>query len=206
VSYPWNSWRIYASLTIGLCELVLFVLWSKFVAMERILRASMFKSATALASYVGTTLHGTILWSLLYYIPLYFVATKGYGPTKSGVALFPWIATVAPAAAVVGVLVKKTGRYREFIWISWALTMMGAGLLCLFKATTLTGEWICLALVFGIGLGILYPAMSFAIQAAASNADLPFVATLYSFFRCFGQILGVAVGGTVFQNRVKRPI
>lgn len=46
--------------------------------------------------------------------------------------------------------------------------------------------------------------MSFTIQAAASSRDLPFVAALYSFFRSFGQMLGVGVAGVIFQNEVKK--
>jgi hypothetical protein len=46
--------------------------------------------------------------------------------------------------------------------------------------------------------------MSFAIQASASNCDLPSAAALHSFFRNFGQMLGISVGGAIFQNEVKR--
>jgi hypothetical protein len=54
-----------------------------------------------------------------------------------------------------------------------------------------------------LGTGILYSAQSFAVQAAASNSDLPFAAAMYSFFRSLGQTFGVAVGGVIFQNTFK---
>jgi hypothetical protein len=201
--YPWNHWRTYAPMIAGVSGMVLFMLWSSFVPEEPILRGSMFKSPTALASYFGTTCHGLFLWSCLYYMPLYFEAAKGMSPVKAGIALFPWTFTTGPAAIVVGLLIAKTGKYRWAIWLGWTLAAGGIGLLTTFEADTPASLWIPISMVSGLGMGILYSAMSFAIQAAASNRDLPFAAALYSFFRSFGQMLGVAVGGVIFQNQVK---
>lgn len=100
-------------------------------------------------------------------------------------------------------MIAKTGRYIWGIYSGWFLTVLGIGLLVLLDAKTSTTMWAPIATISGLGLGILYSAMSFAIQAPASNKDLPFAAALYSFFRNFGQMLGVAVGGTVFQNQIK---
>lgn len=63
-----------------------------------------------------------------------------------------------------------------------------------------------MCLLPGIGYGMLYPAMSFAVQAPSSNEDLPFAAAMFSFFRSLGQTLGVAIGGVIFQNSLKYKI
>ncbi len=57
-----------------------------------------------------------------------------------------------------------------------------------------------------MGSGILSSAQSFAVQASASNSDLPFAAALYSFFRSLGQTFGVASGGAIFQNAFKHKL
>lgn len=74
------------------------------------------------------------------------------------------------------------------------------GLLTLLKEETTTVQWIFLSLVGGLGTGMLYSAQSIAVQASATNEDLPFAAAMYSFFRSCGQAFGVAIGGVVFQN------
>lgn len=202
--YPWDNWRTLVPLLVGLLGMVLFGLWSCTMPAEPILRGSLFKLPTALVSYFGTIVHGMFLWSILYYMPLYFEGAKGFSPISAGIGLFPWTFTTGPAAVVVGLLVAKTGKYTWAIWLGWALTAVGASVMTLFKADTKAEEWIPLSLISGLGMGILYPAMSFAIQASASNRDLPSAAALYSFFRNFGQMLGVAVGGAIFQNQVKK--
>lgn len=42
-----------------------------------------------------TFLHGIILWSLLYFLPLYYEAVKGYTPIIAGVAILPETGFVA---------------------------------------------------------------------------------------------------------------
>ncbi|KAF2426263.1 MFS general substrate transporter [Tothia fuscella] len=204
--FPWSYRKTLLPMGIGIVGLLAFMLWSCTVSSEPILRGSMFKSPTALVSYFGSVVHGMFLWSALYYMPLYFEGAKGFTPIEAGIGLFSWRFTTGPSAVNVGIVVAKTGKYRWAIWSGWVLTATGIGLMSLFKADTRTWEtweWVFLSLVSGIGLGILYPAMSIAIQASASNADLPSAAALYCFFRNFGQMLGVAVGGAIFQNKVK---
>ena len=46
---------------------------------------SIFANRDLRITYFTTFLHGMILWSLLYYMPLYFEAVKGYSPIITGV-------------------------------------------------------------------------------------------------------------------------
>jgi hypothetical protein len=139
-------------------------------------------------------------------MPLYFEVAKDYSPVTSGVAIFPFTFTTAPAAVVIGIVITKTGRYRPSLWIGWFLTTFGMGLLIYLKESTNTPSWIFLSLVAGTGCGILFSAQGFAAQASVSNADLPFAGAMYSFFRAFGQTIGVAVSGVIFQNIFKQKI
>ena len=113
---------------------------------------------------------------------------------------------MAPAALVTGFVITKTGRYRWAIWSGWVLTTLGTGILYLLDVKTTTVQWVFLNLVSGLGMGVLFPSMAFAIQAATTNKDLAFAVALFSFFRAFGQAIGVAVGGVIFQNQLKKKL
>ena len=206
VSYPWDSWRVLVPLIIGIIGIVVFVAFEEYVATEPLIRLDVFKNRTAAASYFETTLHGMILWCTLYYMPLYYEAVKGETPVLAGISLFPATFTVAPAAMGTGYVITKTGRYRWAIWSGWVLTTLGTGLLYLLDVNTTTVQWVFLNLVSGLGMGILFPSMSFSIQAATTNKDLAFAVALFSFFRAFGQSIGVAIGGVIFQNQLKKKL
>jgi len=206
VSYAWSSWHTLVPLLLGLLGLICFILYEACVAAEPLIPLTIFQNRTAAVNYLGTIIHGMILWSLLFYLPLYYEAVKSFSPIHAGLALFPQTFTVAPAAVVVGILVSLTGRYRWAIWSGWVFTLAGTGLLYLLDVHTTTVCWIFLNLVSGFGTGMLFSGMAFGIQASATNRDLAFAVAMFSFFRAFGQAIGVAVGGTVFQNTMKKKL
>jgi MFS family permease len=101
-------------------------------------------------------------------------------------------------------MIAKTGKYRWAVWTGWFFTTFGNGLLIYLKADTNTVSWIFLNLVGGVGTGMLFPAMAIATQAAATSKDQAYASNIFSFLRAFGQTLGVAIGGVIFQNQMKK--
>lgn len=203
VMYPWTSWHTLVPLLLSTLALAAFLIYEDRYAPNPLIRTRVFKSRTAASTFAQTLLHGLVLWSELYYAPLYYEAVKGYSPLLAGVALFPQTFTVAPAAMAVGFAIAHTGRYRWALWTGWALTTLGLGLLVLLDVDTSVPAWVFLNLVPGIGTGILFPSMGMAVQAASSAADQAAAVTMFAFLRSLGQTLGVAVGGVVFQNQIR---
>ncbi|KZF26094.1 MFS general substrate transporter [Xylona heveae TC161] len=206
IMYPWDHWRTLVPLIIGACGLIFFVFYEEFVAAEPVIPMDIFKNRTAALTYFGAFIHGMVLWCILYYLPLYYEAVKGMSPILAGVAAFPETFTVAPASIAVGIAVSITGRYLELVWAGWILTTLGMGLLYLMDVHTSTVAWIFLNLVPGLGTGILFPGMTFSIQSQSSDEKLAFAVAMFTFFRTFGQALGVAVGGVIFQNQIKHKL
>jgi hypothetical protein len=50
---------------------------------------------------------------------------------------------------------------------------------------------------------LLFPSIALAIQASVPQTEVAMSATLVFFFRSFGQALGVAIGGTILDNRMQ---
>lgn len=202
--YDWTSWRTLVPLIIGAVGMIAFAFYERFVPSEPLLMASLFSNRTINLGWLFAMIHGIILWCMLYYQPLYFEAVKGYRPIIAGVSLFPATFTVAPLSIITGFLITKTGRYRWSIWSGWAVATLGTGLLIIWDVNSSIPEWLFTELVSGIGLGILFPSLLYQIQAAAKPKDVSFAAALFSFFRAFGQAVGVAIGGAIFQNEMRR--
>ncbi|KAG5290757.1 MFS multidrug transporter [Histoplasma capsulatum G186AR] len=204
VMYEWDSWRTYVPLIIGAIGLVVTMIYEYKFAHDPIIPIVIFSTRTAIVSYIETTLHGLVLWCGLYYMPLYFETVKEYTPIISGVSLFPMSFTVAPVAAVAGIIVTKTGHWRWAVWTGFALATLGLGLNTILDVDTSIPAWIFLMIPTGIGLGLLFPALGFAIQASARPGYMAIAVAMFSFFRAFGQAIGVAVGGVIFQNQMHK--
>jgi predicted MFS family arabinose efflux permease len=70
----------------------------------------------------------------------------------------------------------------------------------LLDAQTITPLWVVIFAVFGIGNGMLLTSVNVGIQAISRVEDAGRAAAMYAFMRTLGMSIGVAVGGTVFQN------
>ena len=84
------------------------------------------------------------------------------------------------------------------------MSTLGLGVLCYIQVDTSIPAWIFINLVSGLGLGILFPSLGFAIQASAAPENLAIAVGMFSFFRALGQAIGVAIGGVVFQNQMHK--
>ncbi|KAI0999531.1 MFS transporter [Podosphaera aphanis] len=217
VSYPWSHWRTIVPLLVGFAGTGGFLYYEKILSnkcwdrdgnplpgnnIEPIIRFTIFNNSTMVLTYIQTVLHGIVLWSLLYFLPLYYEGVLEYSLILTGVAALPETGFVAPMAVVVGIVSAKTGFYRWAIWVGWALTTFGAGLLVLLKPDTSVVQWVFLNIPISLGTGMLFTAMGLAVQAAGIPEDAGHAAGFYSFARVIGQSLGVAIGGVVFQNQV----
>jgi hypothetical protein len=60
--------------------------------------------------------------------------------------------------------------------------------------------WVTILCIFGIGNGMILTSVNVAIQAISKAEDCGRAAAMYAFMRTLGMSIGVAVGGTTFQN------
>ena len=201
VMFPWSSFRTLVPLILGICGLFAFFIYDSYGAKTPLIPLVILNNRTAAVNYIGTLVHGVVLWCLLYYLPLYYEAVKGYSPIIVGVAVFPETFTIAPASILVGIAVSITNQFRWAIWSGWSLTVLGMGLLYLLDSETSVPAFVFLNLVPGLGIGLLFSSMNLATQAAATERHVGFAAAMYIFLRSLGQGIGVAVGGVIFQSR-----
>ncbi|KAH6847678.1 major facilitator superfamily domain-containing protein [Chaetomium sp. MPI-CAGE-AT-0009] len=200
VQYAWGSAQTVAPIVVGAVGVALAIVWEIYGAREPFLRPSLFKSGSALATYTCALFQGFILFCALYYIPFYFTAVKFESPIQAGLDIFPATCVLLPSSIVTSLITTRLGRYRWAIWGGWVITAVGCGLLVLLDADTETAAWATILIVFGIGHGMLLTSLNIGIQAVSSVEDAGRAAAMYAFMRALGMSIGVAVGGSVFQN------
>ncbi|KAH8899443.1 major facilitator superfamily transporter [Thozetella sp. PMI_491] len=200
VMYEWSSFRVILPIILGFLGLVVFGWYEFNVASEPMVNKGLFNNWDMIVSYITTVLHAMVLWSILYFLVLFYQAVKFYTPVVSAVAALPETLTVAPAGMAVGIIAGKTGHYRWSIWGGWIIATLGAGILLLMSPESTVVQWVFINIPIGLGLGMLFPAMALSIQAACEPALNGQASAFFSFLRGLGQALGVALSGVVFQN------
>ena len=61
VMFPWSSWHTLVPLLLGAAGMVGFVLYERYVAVEPLVRLSVFGNWTARVTYLQTIIHGMVV-------------------------------------------------------------------------------------------------------------------------------------------------
>ena len=126
-----------------------------------------------------------------------------FSPIRTGIALFPVLFSLIPSAIVVGNLISRLNTFRGAIWAGWVIATLISGLMLLWNKHTPTAVWATILVIGGIGHGLLLNAQNIAAQAICKPRDEGAAATMYAMLRSFGMAVGVAIGGSIFQNVMK---
>lgn len=90
----------------------------------------------------------------------------------------------------------------QVIRIGFGVSVLGTGLLTMWDVTTPVYSWVLIEIVLGLGLGGNFQNMLIALQATIHHSDIAVATATFSFIVLLGATLGIAIGGTVFQNQM----
>lgn len=206
VQFDWSSWQTMAPLSIGVVGLVVNVLYEIRIAATPFLNKAVFNQGSAIASYGAAMLQGLILYIALYYSAFYFTAAHFFGPLRTGVSILPCSILLVPGSAIVSALITRTSKFRWAIYSGWTVSTLAAGLFILFDEHTSIPIWAIALSLLGLGMGMLLSSINFSVQAIVDPAHAAQAAATYAFTRSIGMTAGVALGGSIFQNLVRRKL
>jgi EmrB/QacA subfamily drug resistance transporter len=199
--YAWGSTTIIGLAVIGIVLIVLFLAQERRapepVLPLRLFRNDIFSVTCAAAFVVGITMYGVII-----FVPLYLQVVNGATPTKSGLALTPLMLGMIVGSVGSGRMITKWGRYKVFPVVGMAVATFGLYLLSRFDAHTPRLTQSLFMAVVGLGIGLVMQNLVLAVQNAVDHRDLGTATSANSFFRSMGGAFGVAIFGSIFNNRL----
>jgi MFS family permease len=218
-TFPWNSPKVICLIVFGVLMLGFFIFSEAKLARYPLIPLRLFRKLSNVAALAVCFVHGFVSYpqasplasfstdsclqvfiSAEYYLPLYFQSVQEASPLRSGVLILPVIVTEATMGILTGVLIHRTGRYLEIIWIGTIFMTLGFGLLIDLNATSTLREIIPFQIVAGIGSGVLFEPPLIALQTLVSQDDTATATATFGFVRNVGLSLSIVIGGVVFQN------
>lgn len=198
--FSWSSWHTLVPLLLGVAGIALFVVWEQYFAKQPLVPMGIFGNLTANTVYWQSLVSGLNMWSISYYMPLFFRGVKGYSVIISAVSVLPTLLVVAPSAAIAGFAMRKIGSYRKVLWAGWVVATLGAGVMIRLDPEMTIPQWIFTNSVGGIGIGLMLPVMRLAIQASTSDKYVGHAAAMVMTFRTLGMSLSNAILSVIFQT------
>jgi EmrB/QacA subfamily drug resistance transporter len=199
--YPWTSPLILGLFAGSALGLAAFLIAETFVE-NPILSLALFKNKVFASCNAARFITNMAFMGLVTFLPLYMQLGQGVAATVSGLTLLPLMIGLIGSAALSGILVTKTGRYKPFILGGTAMMVLGALLLSAVTPQTTTLDVAWRVLVLGIGLGPIQSLFSLAVQNAVKPTQIGVATSASQFFGQIGATIGVAVFGTVLTQQL----
>ncbi|KAJ1948338.1 hypothetical protein FBU59_001642 [Linderina macrospora] len=200
--YSWSSPAVISTLVLGLVLLIAFIGVEKWVAKEPIIHFRLFTSRDTLPILIAQFFLGIGIIFTTFYMPIYFTVVRGTTSTIAGLYILPYLVGMLATGLVMGQVIARFNMYRPFIWVGLAGMTTIAGLFSLITSTTSIAVVLVLMGAFGIFSGMGLMPLMIAIQAACLPKDAGMAATLALFLRNIGQIVGIAINGSVLNNQL----
>ena len=197
--YEWGSPTI-IGLSVAAVVLTAAFLMHERRAPEPVLPLYLFRNPVFSVSSGAAFIVGLSMFGVLIFVPLFLQVVNGASPTRSGLLLTPLM-----LGLIVGT-VGSGGRSAEPAGtrcIRWRAPLsFGLFLLSRFDADTSRAVQSVYMAVVGLGIGLVMQVLVLATQNAVDAKDLGVATSASSFFRSMGGAFGVAIFGSVFNNRL----
>lgn len=198
---PWDSaltWGLVAASALA----TLAFIWAETRAAEPILPLSLFSLNVFSATSGISFLQGAIMLGTLSFLPLYLQIALGFSPTVSGFLLIPMTVGIVFASTFSGIYMGRTGRYRVLPIAGMSVIALAGALMTQFGTQTSALYFSGALLVFGAGLGFIFPVTTTVVQNAVPRALMGTATASGVMFRQIGGTVAVAVFGAVFAARM----
>ncbi|MCL5959158.1 MAG: MFS transporter [Chloroflexi bacterium] len=200
--WGWSSPAVIAMIVLALVLLVAFTLIERVVAFPMVnlglFRDRLFSAATsaALINYICA-------YAVAFLMPFYLLQGRGYSPTAAGLLLTGMSLTMAIAAPLSGALSDRIGS-RLPSSLGMAITAVSLLALAFLRPDAAGADIVWRIALVGLGTGLFVSPNSSAIFGSTPPQQRGVASGIVGLARTVGMVLGVAIGGAVFNAGIVR--
>jgi MFS family permease len=147
---------------------------------------------------------GMGMFGVIIYLPLFMQGVLGVSATQSGSLLTPLMLGAVVGSITSGQVTSRLGRYKALAVVGSALIAAGMILFARMDGSTLPIEVVRAMVIAGLGMGLVQPVYTLAVQNSAPREHMGAATASAMFFRSIGSTLGVAIFGSLLLTIYKR--
>ncbi|MCY8533016.1 multidrug efflux MFS transporter MdtP [Bacillus vallismortis] len=197
--YAWGSWQILGLFALALIGIVSFIIVES-KAKEPILPMYLFKNRTftflnLIGFFMSIGMFGAIT-----FVPFFMQGIVGVSASESGTIMTPMMISMIITSIIGGQLVYKIGIKPQIIT---GMLIMAGGFLLLTTLDLDTSKLVATSYmaIIGLGMGLVMPILTLALQESFSKEELGVVTSSSQFFRSIGGTFGITMLGAVMNAR-----
>ncbi|KAI9598133.1 major facilitator superfamily domain-containing protein [Syncephalis fuscata] len=205
-AYPWDSPVVISLLCVAVVICGAFIWVEGHYAKEPFIPGHILKSRSVALSMLTSFLGGWVIFTLVYYFPLFYQLVRNKTATEAGLMLIPLMITCCISTGLSTVIIGRLSAwsYPVILASGFTLTIIALGLGVTFWETSHLAAEVIILMVAGAGLGAVWQTVFLSAQASSQNKDIAVSTMLCSFFQMMGATIGLAVSGSVFNNAMAK--
>ncbi|KAK2007225.1 major facilitator superfamily transporter [Colletotrichum eremochloae] len=204
-SDAWGSWQVLLPLLIGFGGFATFICFEgSRLCPHPVVPLRFFKNRTRVAIYINTLVISILGYWMIFFRPLYFQAVLLSSPTVAGAQMMPSALGSLLVASASSAALSWMGRYKAFHNIGFGILTLGLGLHVLLDNHSSPVRWVIFQILTGSSIGVCLNTLLPALQATLPDSDVAAATSTWAFLRSHGNVWGIAIPVTVFNDRFLR--
>jgi EmrB/QacA subfamily drug resistance transporter len=194
--YEWDDgWPIagFVASAVLLAAFIPIELW----VVEPVIPLSLFKSRVFASASILMFLVGIGMFGIILYTPLFVQGVLGETATGSGTVLTPLVFAMTAVSIASGQIIARVKRVKPFTLFGTVMMACGVYLLTTLNVDSSTGTVALFLVVTGLGLGLIMPTVTLAVQSTVDKKVLGVATSSTQFVRAVGSTVGTAAIGSL---------
>ncbi|HEV1285468.1 MAG TPA: MDR family MFS transporter [Bryobacteraceae bacterium] len=200
--YGWTSTRVESLLTFSTVMLAVF-LFAETRASEPLIPLVLFRNPIIAICSIASFVLGMGMFGIIIYLPLFMQGVMGVSATQSGSLLTPMMMAAVVGSIGAGQFTSRSGKYKILALAGSTLIAIGMILFAQMNGDTLRVEVVRGMVIVGLGIGLIQPVYTLAVQNAAPREHLGAATASTQFFRSIGSTMGVSIFGSLLLTIYK---
>ncbi|RAP24062.1 hypothetical protein C2W64_02909 [Brevibacillus laterosporus] len=197
--YAWFSWQVIGLMTVSIVAIASFIRIEKKTE-EPILPVNLFankifSSLNGVGFLMSVGMFGAIM-----FVPLFMQGVVGISPSESGAIMTPMMLTMILTSVVGSRMVYRWGVKKQIL-VGMIIMATGFGFLTSMGIDTTKLTATSFMMVIGLGMGLVMPIITLALQESFPKSQLGVVTSSSQFFRSIGGTFGVTILGSVMNAK-----
>lgn len=197
--YAWLSWQIIGLFVLAIVSLVSFVIIES-KAQEPILPVRLFKNRTFTTINGVGFLMAVGMFGAIMFVPLFMQGIVGISASASGTVMTPLMITMIAASVISGQFIHKIGIRKQML-TGMIILAVGFYLLSTMGIDTTKLLASSYMLLLGLGMGLVMPILTLALQESFPKSELGVVTSSSQFFRQIGGTFGMTILGAIMNHK-----
>ena len=200
--YGWGSMRVESLIGFSILMLATF-LYAETKAREPVIPLTLFRNPVIAICTIASFVLGMGMFGIIIYLPLFMQGVMGVSATQSGSLLTPLMMAAVVGSIAAGQFTSRTGKYKALAVTGSFLLAVGMILFARMNGDTLRIEVVRGMVIVGLGIGLIQPVYTLAVQNAAPREHMGAATASTQFFRSIGSTMGVSIFGSVLLTIYK---